>query len=91
MNITVNENEKETSHPLKGTGGSLRGSNLWGLHMNSQAFWSSLKHGQAGQLHTWPGEASESIQLTLEEQEKDASDEVEEQPSSGLNCVIWGR
>lgn len=43
MNITVNENKKETSHPLKGTGGSLRGSNLWGLHMNSQAFWSSLE------------------------------------------------
>ena len=36
-----------------------------------------------------PGEASESTQLTLEEQEKDASDVVEEQPGSEAECGIW--
>lgn len=34
-----------------------------------------------------PGEASGSIQLTLEEQEKDASDEVEEQ--LGSEVTVW--
>lgn len=37
-----------------------------------------------------PGEASGSIQLTLEEQEKDASGEVEEQPGSEVRSVGSG-
>ena len=86
----MSETKKETSRPLKGTGDSPSGSNLWGSYMDSQVLWASLETRpiRVLPLNLGLGRPQKALS-SLWRNKRKASDEVEEQPGSEAECGIW--